>query len=90
MSFYAYRLGMLLEREPVLLSLANNLWWGSSNKTHTSPLKIWEEFLKNYIDTNKLVCRPMFWQEIIPNINRERGLEELHSYLESHPSLKLE
>ena len=88
MGFYAYKLGRILNKEPVLVSLANKLWWKSSNKTHASAEWIWEEFLTKYIAGTTLVCKSIFWQGIHTEIKKGYGLTKLDEYLNTHPSFR--
>ena len=87
MGFYAYRLGRILNKESVLVSLANKLWWKSSNKTHVSPERIWEKFTTKYI-ANTLACKSVFWQGIYNEIVKENELANLSEYLSAHPSFR--
>jgi len=85
MAFYAVKLAITFEVEPMIVSLVNERsWLQEIRKFGKSSSELWDFVCHQVIDTELLKCKALTWQSLRTLI-KEQLLNELSIYLVKSP-----
>jgi len=83
-AFYAIKLGVSFQLEPVVVSLANKRNW--TKELRKSPSELWDMFCNRILGRGSSRCESLTWQDLRELIEG-MSLHNLSAYFSTYPCL---